>query len=127
MKLNVVFLFVYFNRQLKCQTNKRSIVINLYCSPVHCLQPNLNTQPQNAEYCFLDIYIISQGIFLYVSIHKGQSSGNQTKSVTVFDPFTLCQLCVKVAKLLFVLLLQLGSLVMIHFASKHLGIFSVII
>jgi hypothetical protein len=43
------------------------------------------------------------------------------------DSFTPCQLCVKVAYLVFVVLLWFGSLVMIYSASKHVGIYSVII
>ena len=41
-----------------------------------------NTQPKNALYCSLDIYItISHRIFLHVSTHKGLPSRNQTKAI----------------------------------------------
>jgi hypothetical protein len=37
---------------------------------------------QNAQTCFLDIYItISHLTSLHVSVHKGPSSGNQTKVI----------------------------------------------
>jgi hypothetical protein len=37
---------------------------------------------QNIQYFYLDIYItISHYLFIDVSIHKGSSSGNQTKAI----------------------------------------------
>lgn len=35
---------------------------------------------QHAQYCSLDIYIISHWTFLHVLIHNGSSSVNQTKA-----------------------------------------------
>jgi hypothetical protein len=40
-----------------------------------------HSDQQNAQYCFLDIYIISHYIFLRASIHNGSSPGKPTKAI----------------------------------------------
>jgi len=45
---------------------------------------------QNARTCSFDIYIISRWLFMHVSIHKGSSSGYQTKVVLHKTKLDMC-------------------------------------
>jgi hypothetical protein len=77
---------------------------------------------QNAYICYIDICItISHLAFLYVSVRKGSSSGNQTK-VTQHKINM-----VYVVFLLYAVSLSFNSLKMFPCGPKHTGMISVIL
>lgn len=82
---------------------------------------------QNAQYCFVDIYItIWHWIFLHVLIQKGSSSENQTEPIRHENKLATSIHSWQGVKEFHAMLFWFGTLMTIACGSKHLGIFSAI-